>query len=794
MEFTRRGTAPLKKAHNYVRNSDNHPRIVRIFWWVVGVPVAFLLLMLLLVGMGAFGALPTFEELENPRSNLATEVISIDGKNLGNFYIQNRSYVDYGELSPNLVAALVATEDARYYRHSGIDFISLARVGFRTVLLGENQGGGSTISQQLAKNLYPRDTVYRRGFGKAGALLVSKLKEWITAVMLEHNYTKEEIVAMYLNTVEYGSNAFGIKSAARTFFNKTPGELSPEEAAMLVGVVNAPTRYSPVRNPERALARRNTVLSRMRSAGYLTRAAADTLIPKPIKLDYHPITHNEGGATYFREMLRIYMTASKPERRNFNSDWDFEQDILRWENDPLYGWCHKNTKADGTPYNLYKDGLKIYTTIQSKMQQYAEESLIEQMSREVQPAFDRQRKSYKSIFYGIGKPQIEQIVDRSILQSDRARAYRALGWNEARILAEFEKPVQMSVFSYRGDVDTTLSPRDSVLYAKSIMRSSFMAMDPATGYVQAYVGGPNFKYFKYDMVRQGKRQVGSTIKPFIYTFALDMLQLNPCTPVPNSPVSIETAQGPWSPKEAGNPPQNGELNPLYWGLARSRNNYSAWIMKQSSPDAVVEMLHKMGITSYIDPVYAVCVGTPEVSLYEMVAAFTVFANRGIHTDPCFVTRIEDKQGNVLASFSPQTHEAISEQTAYTMLGMLKRVINSGTGNALTARFGIRGDVGGKTGTTNNNADAWFMGVTPHVVGGAWVGGEDPSIHLVNRGEGSVAALPIFGRFMQRVYADKSLGISMEDTFPEPVGVVKYDCDPQEAASAAHTPQADEFFQ
>lgn len=788
------------KIRNYIHDPANRRKITLVFWSILAAPVVILGTLLLLIGFGVFGKLPTFEELENPRSNLATEIISADGKNLGSFFVENRSYVDYGDLSPNLVAALVSTEDARFYSHSGIDFKGLARVGVKTVLLGDRgQGGGSTISQQLAKNLYPRDTVHSSGLAKAGKLVIAKLKEWITAVMLEHNYTKEEIVAMYLNTVEYGSNAFGIKSASATFFNKTPAELAPEEAAMLVGVVNAPSRYSPVRNPERALKRRNTVIERMGSAGFLSDADVRRLTAEPIRLDYHPVSHNEGTATYFREMLRQYMTATEPKRRQFLTDWDYQTELERWQNDPLYGWCNKNTKADGTPYNLYKDGLKLYTTINSRMQKYAEEAVREHMVKNIQPQFEKQRKSYKTIFYNINKKEETKIVHRAILQSERGMAMKRKGMSDEQIFAAFEKPIPMTVFTYAGDRDTVLSPKDSILHMKSFIRAGFMSMDPATGYVTAYVGGTNFRNFKYDMVRQGKRQVGSTIKPFIYTFAFDMLGYNPCTLVPNSPVTIEASTGPWSPKEAGNVPQEGELRPLYWGLANSRNNYSAWIMKQAQPQAVADMIHKIGVRSYIDPVYALCLGTPQVSVFEMAGAFSTFANRGVHTEPIFVTRIEDKQGNVLASFSPQTYDAISEQTAYTMLDMLKRVVTAGTAGRLGYQFNLRGDIGGKTGTTNNSADAWFMGVTPHVVAGTWVGGEDPATHLLSGADGSRVALPIFGIFMKKVYADKSLGISMNDRFMEPIGVVRYDCDPKQAipapgATATGESGGDEFFQ
>lgn len=790
----------IQKFRDYIHDNKNRRRINIVFWSVILAPAVLFGLLLLLIRIGAFGALPSFEELENPRSNLATEVISSDGKNLGNFFIENRSYVDYGDLSPYLVMALVATEDARFYQHSGIDFIGLSRVGFKTVLMGDRgQGGGSTISQQLAKNLYPRDTVHSSGVKKAGKLVIAKLKEWITAVMLEHNYTKEEIIAMYLNTVEYGSNAFGIKSASKTFFNKTPAELNPQEAAMLVGVVNAPTRYSPRRNPERALSRRNRVIKRMEQAGFLTSAEEKELSATPIELDYHPISHNDGSGTYFREMLRLYMTANEPKRNQYYLDWDYEQDLIRWQNDPLYGWCNKNKKADGTTYNLYKDGLKIYTTVDSRMQQYAEQAVRKHMTETAQPQFDRQRKQYNSIYYGIPKKEIESIVDRTVLQSDRARTLRQGGMSNEKILAEFLKPVEMTVFTYEGAKDTVMTPRDSVLYMKSIMRAGFVSMDPGTGYVQAYVGGVDFRHFKYDMARQGKRQVGSTIKPFIYTYAIDRLNYNPCTLVPNSPVTIETAQGPWSPKEATAVAQEGEYHPLYWGLAQSRNNYSAWIMRQSKPEDVADMIHKIGITSWIDPVYAMCLGTPEVSVMELTAAYCTFANRGIFTEPFFVTRIEDKQGNVLASFSPRTHEAISEQTAYTMLDMLKKVVTGGTGGRVRYLYHLNGEIGGKTGTTNNNADAWFVGVTPQVVAATWVGGEDPSIHFISGADGARMALPVFASYMQAIYDDRTLGITPEDRFMEPIGAVHYNCDPNPdegylSDTTATASEPDEFFQ
>ena len=777
------------------------PKAVRWFWIILCAPVALILLLLLLTRLGTFGKLPTFEELENPKSNLATEIYSDDGEMIGSFFIQNRSYVDYNELSPALVAALISTEDMRFYSHSGIDFISLARVAVKTLTLGNRrQGGGSTITQQLAKNLYPRDTaVYNNPISKGSKLVISKLKEWITAVMLEYNYTKEEIITMYLNTVPYGSNAYGIKSAARTFFNKLPSELNVQEAAMLVGVVNAPTRYSPRSNPDRALARRNTVISRMREKGYLTRAQRDSIQALPIELDFRPISHNAGTGTYFREMLRMVMTSGKPSRESFGpgaaGDWDYRQAVEQWESNPLYGWCDKNVKANGQPYDLYRDGLKIYTTVNATMQRYAEQAVWEQMGETVQPMMDRVTKARGSVFSDISKDEREAIMRRAKKNSDRYRQMKRAGATDAEIDKAFATPVPMRVFSYKGDRDTVMSPDDSLMYYKKFLRASFMAVDPSNGYVKAYVGGTSYRYFKYDMAKQGRRQVGSTIKPFVYTFAIEQLDLTPCTQVPNLPVTIETDNEPWSPREASKVVYDGEWKPLRWGLANSRNNYSAWIMKQArQPQAVADFIHKFGIRSYIDPVYALCLGTSDFSLFELVGAYGTFANRGVHVDPIFVTRIEDRHGNVLANFTSPSQDAISEQSAYTMLGMLKRVVNAGTAGRIRA-LGLKADMGGKTGTSQKNSDAWFVGVTPKLVAGAWVGGEDRSIHLSSGGEGSRIALPIFANFMKKVYGDSKLGITEKDQFPIPVNAVSYDCD-ESAEPAAALPSSgggDEYF-
>ena len=782
-------------------------------WYASMGSMGLLFAMLLLTSLGLFGRMPSFEELENPKSNLSTEIYSEEGKVLGTFFVQNRSYVQYDDLfpqdsslivrmqgrdMPTIVAALIATEDIRFHRHSGIDIPSLMRVGIKTIALQRSsQGGGSTITQQLAKNLFPRDTVRNRGkIARGSKLVISKFKEWITAIKLEYNYTKEEIAAMYLNTVAFGSNAYGIKSAAHTFFGKNPNELNIQEAAVLVGVVNAPTRYSPVRNPESSLARRNTVIARLEAAGAITKAERDSIVTLPIVLNYKPVSHNEGEATYFREMLRLVMSAKRPTRRQFYTEWDYEQAVKEYDENPLYGWCHKNRKADGEPYNIYRDGLKIYTTINAAMQEYAEAALVEHMRKEVQPMMDAQVKRTGVLFQDVDNEEKEALINRAIRNSDRYRNMKRAGVGEKEIMASFTQKCRMKVFTFKGERDTLLSPRDSILHHKRIMRASFVAMDPHTGYVKAYVGGPNFRYFKYDMAKQGKRQIGSTVKPFIYTFAIDHLGLTPCTMVPNLPVTIETSLGTaWSPKEAGKVEYDGVLHPLAWGLARSRNNYSAWIMKQAKqPEAVADFVHNMGIRSFIDPVYAMCLGTFESNVFEMVSAYSTFANEGVHNDPIFVTRIEDRQGNVISNFSNHSQDAISKQTAYTMLTMLKRVITGGTGGRMVWKYGFKDmDIAGKTGTSNENRDAWFMCITPKLVAGAWVGAEDQQIHLRSGGEGSAMALPIVGEFLTKAYADPKLGLSREDRFVRPPMMPTYEC-PDEAEAPTSQSDDNEFFE
>ncbi len=788
-----KSTSPTRKTRAKLTPKERKQRwIIALMWSAIYVPVLIVGLVLMLTAFGVFGKLPTFEELENPKSALATEIYSEDGKLLGLYFIESRSNVEYDELSPWLVKALVATEDSRYYSHSGIDFRALARVGVKTLLGGNaSQGGGSTITQQLAKNLFPRE-----GNRSLLNLVGFKLKEWIVAVKLEHNYTKEEIIAMYFNTMDYGSNAVGIKTAAQTFFGKLPSELSVQEAAVLVGVLNATSRYSPISNPKNALKRRNLVLNRMKEQGFISAGEYDSISQLPIDVSrYKPISHNERLAPYFCDMIQKVMTAPEPQRKNYWNDYDYQYELERWHNNPIYGWCHKNTKPDGTNYNLNVDGLKIYTTINTTMQAYAEEALMAEM-RKTQDILNGQVKRRGAMFANVPKDERERIVRSGMMNSDRWREMKKRNCTEEQILAAFDVPCKMKVFTYSGVRDTTMTPRDSVLHHKHIMRSSFVAMDPHSGHIKAYVGGPNFRYFKYDMVKQSKRQPGSTIKPFIYTFAIDHLGYTPCTMVPNLPVTIETyASEPWTPKEAGKVEYTGELKPLKWGLANSRNNYSAWIMKQAKqPEAVADFIHKMGVRSFIDPVYALCLGSSEVSLFEMTGAFATFANHGVNVEPIFITRIEDRHGNLLASFVPTNHDAISEETANTMLGMLQNVVNAGTGGRLRWMYGFKGEMGGKTGTSNENRDAWFMGVTPKLVAGVWVGAEDQSIHLDRAGEGSARALPIFGEFMKRVYANKSLGIYETDSFGIPYGQKYADCgEEQTTTTTTVTEEEDEFF-
>ncbi|NVO08450.1 MAG: transglycosylase domain-containing protein [Bacteroidales bacterium] len=769
----------------------------KIRWWLWGL-ISFVFLSVTLlyifISIEMFGPMPTFEELENPKSNLASEVISEDHKVLGTYFVQNRTFVGYDKISPNLVKALLATEDIRFYQHSGIDARGLGRVFIKTLLLGNREaGGGSTITQQLAKNLFPRDTIYHSFFiSKLAHLSIAKFKEWITAVKLEKNYTKDEILAMYLNIVEFGGNSYGIKSAAKTFFNTTPDSIKVEQAAVLIGLVNAPSRYSPVRNPERSLERRNFVLSQMYKYEFLTKHKYDSLVRIPIRLTYRVQDHNVGLGTYFRETLRLILIAKKPDAKFYFTHEQFVEDSLQWADNPLYGWCNKNLKPDGTPYSIYRDGLKIYTTINSRMQQYAEEAVEEHLSKYLQLQFDyeQKRSGYRLFDSKLTNEQVKSILLHAMKQTDRYRILRSKGVSMENIYTNFNTKTRMTIFTWKGEKDTLMTPMDSIKHYKRFFRASFMAMNPHTGFIKAYVGGPNYKHFKYDQVLQGKRQVGSTIKPFLYTLAMQE-GYSPCYKVPNVSQTFiekmrnkdgELKDSTWTPKNSGSTKYDGKMVTLKWGLANSVNNISAWLIKQFTPQAVADIIKKMGISSKIQAVHSVFLGTSEVSLYEMVGAYSTFANKGVHVEPLMVTKIEDKNGNVLASFTPQKSEAISEQTAYLMINLLEGVINSGTGVRLRLTYELLGPIAGKTGTTQNHSDGWFMGMLPNLVTGTWVGAEDRSVHFQELyfGQGATMALPIYALFLQKVYKDSRLGISPNDQWEKPLVTKYFDTDCEEA--------------
>ncbi len=763
---------------------NTRKKIVRWFRILVAAPFAIILLALLLVG--AFARIPSFEELEHPDNKLATQVIADNGEVLTTFHIENRTYVSYDELSPHLVNAAIATEDARFYSHSGIDMKGLARVLVKTILMRDSsQGGGSTITQQLAKTLYPRREVNSRIPGWSKVVMVgTKLKEWITAVKLERDYTKEEIVDMYLNSIFFGSGAYGIKAASETFFGKEPSDLCVEEAALLVGMVNKPTRYNPVLNPERSLERRNFVIGQMEKNGYLSEAQRDSIQAIPINLNYQVLDHNAGLAPYFRDMLRRDMSASAPRRSDYQFVEEYSRDSLRWREDPLYGWLNKNRKADGSRYDLDRDGLRIYTTINSKMQRYAEEAVAEHLGKNLQKSFDREVRWKKNRPFAdnVDSKTVQTLMKQARRWSDRYRLQRKEGKSEAEILAQFSKPAKMRLFAWnsKGYVDTTMTPDDSIRYYKSILRCGFVAMEPRTGYVKAYVGGPNYRYFKYDNVRQGKRQIGSTVKPFLYTLAMQE-GLNPCDKVVNQSQTFVLYDGTtWTPRSTDKEEWLGKTVTLKWGLAHSSNNISAFLMKELGPEALARMMRQMGLKTHIDEVYSLCVGPVDVSVFDMVSSYNTFPSGGTYVTPQYVLRITDSDGREISSFSTQKREAISEQTACLMVNLMSGVINEGTGSRLRSVYGLRGEIAGKTGTTNDNSDGWFIGYTPNVTAGVWVGGEDRQVHFnsLALGSGSNMSLPIWGIWMKKCLADPSIGWSMEDdhfTVPS-TGMPGFDCE------------------
>ena len=745
-------------------------KVVKILWIFIALISLVCVFIFFSIAKGWIGYMPPVEDLENPNYKFATEVFSEDGKVLGTYSYskENRVFVGYNDLSPNIINALIATEDVRFAEHSGIDAYALTRaVVKRGILMQKNAGGGSTITQQLSKQLYSpsADNVMER--------LFQKPIEWVIAVKLERYYTKEEILTMYLNKFDFLNNAVGIKTAAFTYFGCEPKDLKIEEAATVVGMCKNPSLYNPVRYNERSRGRRNVVLDQMRKAGYITEAERDSLQALPLKLKYNRVDHKEGLATYFREYLRGVLTAKKPDKANYRG-WQMQkyyEDSLDWENNPLFGWCEKNTKKDGTKYNLYTDGLKIYTTLDSRMQQYAEDAVTEHL-KELQGYFFKEKKGAKKAPYTfrLTQEQVDEILGRAMRLSDRYRIMKKAGATEAEIKKAFDTPEEMSVFSWEGEKDTIMTPMDSIRYYKFFLRAGFMSMDPRSGHVKAYVGGPNYHYFQYDMAMVGRRQVGSTIKPFLYTLAMEN-GFSPCDEVRHVEYTLIDENGkPWTPRNA-NKKLIGDMVTVKWGLANSDNWITAYLMSKLNPYNLKRLIHTFGVRNRdIVPSVSLCLGPCEISVGEMVSAYTAFPNKGIRVAPLFVTRIEDNDGNVLATFAPEMQEVISVSSAYKMLVMLRAVVNEGTGGRVR-RLGVKADMGGKTGTTNYNADGWFMGFTPSLVSGCWVGGEDRDIHFdtMLHGQGASMALPIWTKYMVKVLGDKSLGYDENETFQLPEG-------------------------
>ena len=738
---------------------------VRILWGLLFASVVFVAIAFTSIWFGWVGYMPDIADLQNPISRYASQVYSVDGKILGTYNMnrENRVHVDYAGLSPYLVQALVATEDERFYEHSGIDFIALTRAIIKRGILGQKSaGGGSTITQQLAKQLYSstaKSTVER---------LMQKPIEWVIAIKLERFYTKEEIITMYLNYFDFLHNAVGIKTASDVYFKKDPKNLTLTEAATLIGLCKNPSYFNPVRYPERCAERRNVVLSQMHKVGYISDDEFAKAESEPLNLNFHRIDHKDGIATYFREFLRQYMMAKKPELSDYPS-WNRVQysiDSTAWATDPLYGWCNKNYKKNGEHYNVYTDGLKIFTTIDSRMQRYAEEAVLQHVGHYLQPAFSKENRTKPNAPFtnALTASEVRGILNRSIRQSERYRVMKEYGTTEAEIQKAFRTPVEMSVFTYHGSVDTVMTPLDSIRYIKSFLRSGFVSMDPRSGAVKAYVGGVDFTHFTYDMATQGRRQVGSTIKPFLYALCMSN-GMSPCDVAPN----VQRSYGNWTPRNSSRA-RYGQMVTLKWGLAQSNNWVSAYLMSRLNPQDFLRILNDFGINTYgAYPSMVLCLGPNEVSVCEMVSAYTTFANHGIHCYPMFVSKIEDSDGNVVATFQPRMNEVISEESSYKMIEMLRAVMNGGTGSRMRYKYKIECDMGGKTGTTNRNADAWFMGFTPSLVSGCWVGGEDRDIHFdsTRMGQGANMALPIWAYYMKKVFADRSLGYDPNEKFDVP---------------------------
>ena len=699
---------------------------IKPFWILYVSCILILVILFTFISMGWLGFMPSLAELENPETNQATEVYSSDGVLLGKYYFENRSNCKFEDISPSLVNALIATEDARFYKHSGIDLRALFRVGFG-LITSNHKGGGSTITQQLAKNLFPRDP----NASKA-KLVLTKFKEWVVAVKLEHEFSKNEIMALYFNTVDFGNNSMGIKSAAKTYFNKTPIELNAEESALLVGMLKAPTKYSPIRHPNASKERRNTVLAQMKKYNYLSDTECDSIQQLPIDMSNFSIQdHTAGSATYFREYLRLYMNE----------------------------WCKNNPKPDGSHYDIYSDGLRIYTTIDSRMQKHAEDAVYEHVCQYLQPMFfDHWRGKENAPFANLSKEETDRILNSAMRRSDRYQRLKDAGATEEEIREVFNTKVKMQVFSWNGMKDTVMTPMDSIRYMKSFLHCGLMAVDVNSGHVKAYVGGTNYKYFQFDHVKLSRRQVGSTFKPYVYTVAMSTGDYSPCTMVPNIPVTIHLPDGrTWTPRNSGNY-KEGQMMPLREALAQSLNQVSAYIMKQYGPDAIIELVRRMGMTSDIPAVPAICLGACELSLYEQVGAINCFPNQGVYVEPTFITKICDKEGNVIFTYVPKTNEAIDQVTAFKTVRLMQGVVDFGTGRRLRGQYQLSFPLGGKTGTTDNQSDGWFVGYTPMLTCGIWVGCEDRAAHFRSTalGQGARTALPVFGLFMQKCYNDPEL--------------------------------------
>ncbi|MDE6206655.1 MAG: penicillin-binding protein, partial [Muribaculaceae bacterium] len=744
------------------RRSSRTRTAIKILWLSFAAFVVLGGLFFVLIYNGVVGYMPPIEELKNPQDKFATVIYSSDGQELGRYFRNtgNRVYADFDEISPAVVDALISTEDARFNEHSGVDVKAVARAVIKTVLMRQKSaGGGSTITQQLAKQLYspPSSGLLARA--------LQKPIEWMIAIKLERFYSKEEILKMYLNQFDFLYNAVGIKSAANVYFNKSASELDTLEAATLVGMVKNPAYFNPVRKPERTRERRNVVLDQMYKAGKLTREQRDSLQAQPLTLDFQRVDHKEGPAPYFREELRRILTAKRPERSNYPS-WDgqrFVDDSIAWATNPLFGWIEKVRKPDGTKYDIYNDGLKIYTTIDSRMQEYAEEAVDEHM-RSLQQQFFREKKGTARAPYTTSHVELtdnmwQQLITNAMRQSERGRVARVAGLSVDELREQFNTPTEMTVFSYDGPVDTVMTPMDSMMYTKSFLRCAFMSMDPTTGFVKAYVGGPDFHFFQYDMVSTGRRQIGSTIKPFLYTYAFETDDFTPCTMMLNEQPTLYDESGRvWQPRNASKA-RVGEMVDLRWALTNSNNWISARIMDRLSPAELVKRMHSYGITNSLPAVKSLCLGPAEVSVKEMVTAYSAFANNGMRSDPIYVTAIADNNGNVISDFSPRQTEVMTQRGHGRILSVLLNVIDSGTGNRLRRPpYNITAQTGGKTGTTNDNADGWFMAFTPDLVSATWVGGEERYIHFNNmaQGQGASMALPIYGKYISKVYADPTL--------------------------------------